>query len=150
MCYVPPQSWWFREARAIIRAALAGGTMLFHRHAHPYDKLSALVNLHWTRRITSCDGFNISSSLPGDLQGNPSHALLLLTLVIELALFGTSQPLPFARHVNDLICACCRDIGGYTSFFHCPSGRDRKSLFAQAALCSAVDTGDYSSDCLSC
>ena len=45
-CYVPPQSWWFREARAIIRAALAGGAMLFHRHAHPYDKLSALVNLY--------------------------------------------------------------------------------------------------------
>ena len=124
--------------------------MLFHRHAQPYDKLRALVNSHWARGTTSCDGFNVPRSLPGDLQGNPSHALLLSALAIELALFGTSQPLPFARHVNDLILACCSDIGGFTTFFHRPSGRERKSLFARAARRSAVDAGGYSLDYLSC
>ena len=74
---------------------------------------------------------------------------MLSALVIQLALFGTTQPINFARHVNGLIEACCRKIRGYIHVVQRPTGRDRTSLYATAAFCSALDVGDYSVDSLS-
>jgi len=70
---------------------------------------------------------------------------LFSALAIELARFGTTQPLPFAYHILKLVAECYRAVSNTN--FVCPdTHQSRQVLYADSAVISAVRTWKYFSD----
>ena len=113
--------------------------MLFFRHPHPFAKLRALVDLFWLGNKSLSHGHDVLKELPGDLTGNPARNIIVSAMAIKLALFGMSQPIPFARHILGLISVCCYEV----------SLHGEQSFFAESTFVLAEDAYDYAFDRLS-